>query len=62
MPVVQIYMYSGKSKKQKNELVKRISADFEEVTGIKPESLNILFHEIEKENWGSRGNLASERR
>jgi 4-oxalocrotonate tautomerase family enzyme len=57
MPVVQIYMYSGKSKKQK-----RISADFEEVTGIKPESLNILFHEIEKENWGSRGNLASERR
>ncbi len=62
MPVVQIYMYSGKRKKQKNELVKRISADFEEVTGIKLESLNILFHEIEKQNWGSRGNLASERR
>jgi 4-oxalocrotonate tautomerase len=52
-------MYSGRSKEQKNELVKRISRDFEEVVGVKPESLNILFHDMEKENWGIRGTLAS---
>jgi 4-oxalocrotonate tautomerase family enzyme len=34
MPVVQIYMYSGRSKEQKKELVKRISRDFEEVVGV----------------------------
>jgi 4-oxalocrotonate tautomerase len=60
MPVVQIYMYSGRSKEQKEELVKRISKDFEEVVGVKPESLNILFHDMDKENWGIRGTLASE--
>jgi 4-oxalocrotonate tautomerase len=60
MPVVQIYMYSGRSKEQKKELVERISRDFEEVVGINPESLNILFHDMDKENWGIRGTLASE--
>jgi 4-oxalocrotonate tautomerase family enzyme len=30
MPVVHIYMYKGRTKEQKNELVKRISKDFEE--------------------------------
>lgn len=60
MPVVQIYMYSGKSKEQKQELVRRLSRDFEEVVGVKPESLNILFHDMEKDNWGIRGTLASQ--
>jgi 4-oxalocrotonate tautomerase len=60
MPIVQVYLYSGKSKEQKNELVKRISRDFEEVVGVKPESLHILFHDMERENWGFGGTLASE--
>jgi len=60
MPVVHIYMYAGRTKEQKNELVKRISKDFEEVVNVKSESLNILFHDTNKENWGIRGALASD--
>lgn len=60
MPVVHIYMYAGRSKEIKSELVRRISKDFEEVANIKPESLNILFHDVAKEDWGVRGVLASE--
>jgi 4-oxalocrotonate tautomerase len=60
MPVVHIYMYKGRTKEQKNELVKRLSRDFEEVVSVKPESLNILFHDIDKEDWGIRGGLASD--
>lgn len=60
MPVVHIYMYAGRSKEIKSELVKRISKDFEDVANIKPESLNILFHDVEKHDWGIRGALASE--
>ncbi|HEX5021192.1 MAG TPA: tautomerase family protein [Candidatus Binatia bacterium] len=60
MPVVHIYLFPGRSTQVKNELVKRISKDFEEVANIKPESLNILFHDIAKEDWGVRGVLASE--
>lgn len=60
MPVVQIYLYAGRTKEQKNELVKRISKDFEEVVNVKSDSLNILFHDMDKEDWGIRGSLASE--
>ena len=60
MPVVHIYLYSGRSKEQKSELVKRISKDFEEVVNVKPESLNILFHDTDKEDWGIRGALAAD--
>jgi 4-oxalocrotonate tautomerase len=60
MPVVQIYMYAGRTKEQKNEMVRRISKDFEEVFNVKPESLNILFHDMDKSDWGIRGALASE--
>lgn len=50
MPVVHIYMFPGRTKEQKNELVKRISKDFQEVANVKPESLNILFHDTGKED------------
>jgi len=53
-------MYAGRTKEQKNELVKRISKDFEEVVNVKSDSLNILFHDMHKEDWGIRGSLASE--
>ena len=46
MPVVHIYMYAGRSKEQKSEMVRRISKDFEEVLNVKPESLNVLFHDM----------------
>ena len=55
MPVVDIYMYAGRSKEQKSEMVRRISKDFEEVLSVKPESLNVLFHDVEKSDWGIRG-------
>jgi 4-oxalocrotonate tautomerase len=60
MPVVHIYMYAGRSKEQKNEMVRRISKDFEDVLNVKPESLNVLFHDMEKSDWGIHGALASE--
>ena len=60
MPVVHIHMYKGRTKKQKAELVRRISKDFEEVVNVKPESLHILFQDIDKEDWGTRGALAAD--
>jgi len=53
-------MYKGRSKEQKKQLVERIVRDFEEVVNVKPESLHVLFHDIDKEDWGTRGTLASD--
>ena len=60
MPVVQVYLYKGRSREVKKELVRRITQDFQEVANIAPESLHILFHDMEKDDWGNRGTLASE--
>jgi len=60
MPVVQVYMYKGKTKEQKKELVRRISKDFQDVANIAPEALHILFHDTDKDDWGTKGTLASE--
>jgi 4-oxalocrotonate tautomerase len=60
MPVVQVYLYKGRSTEVKKELVRRISRDFQEVADISPESLHILFHDMETDNWGNRGALASD--
>jgi len=60
MPVVQVYLYKGRSKEVKKELVRRISKDFQEVANVSPESLHVLFHDMEKDDWGTRGTLASE--
>ena len=60
MPVVQIYMYKGRTKEVKKELVRRITKDFEEVAKVPPEALHILFHDVDKEDWGTRGTLASD--
>lgn len=60
MPVVHIYMYAGRTKEQKNEMVRRLSKNFQEVMNVKPESLNVLFHDLDKRDWGINGALASE--
>lgn len=60
MPVVQIFMYKGRSKEVKKELVRRITKDFEEVAKVPPEALHILFQDVDKEDWGTRGTLASD--
>ncbi|MBI2210716.1 MAG: tautomerase family protein [Deltaproteobacteria bacterium] len=60
MPVVQVYMYKGRSKEVKKELVRRITKDFEEVAKVPPEALHILFNDVDKDDWGTRGTLVSD--
>ena len=60
MPVVHIHMYKGRTKEQKRELVRRITKDFDEVVNVKADSLHILFHDMDKDDWGTRGILASD--
>ncbi len=52
-------MYKGRTNEVKKELVKRISKDFQEVPNIAPEALHILFHDVDKKDWGTRGTLVS---
>ena len=58
MPVVIIEMWEGRTKEQKEKLIKGITRAFEEI-GVKAEWLNIIIHDVPKTNWGIRGEQAS---
>ena len=58
MPVVIVEMWEGRSTEQKERLIKGITRAFEEI-GVKAEWLNIIIHDIPKDNWGTRGEQAS---
>jgi len=58
MPVVIIEMWEGRTKEQKEKLIKGITRAFEEID-VKAEWLDIIIHDVPKSNWGIRGEQAS---
>ena len=58
IPVVIIETWAGKSEEVKAKLISGITRAFEEVD-VKPDSLNIIIHEIPKNNWGMNGKQVS---
>lgn len=60
MPVVVVYMWSGVSKEAKERIVKGVTRVFEEL-GIPAQAVEVIIHEVPKENWGGGGVLASDK-
>ncbi len=58
MPVVIVEMWEGRTPEQKEKLIKGVTKAFEEI-GTKPESLNIIIHDVPKTNWGTKGQQSS---
>jgi 4-oxalocrotonate tautomerase len=60
MPIVHVYMWSGVSRETKVRIIKGITKVFEEL-GIPRQAVEVVIHEVPKENWGIGGELASEK-
>jgi 4-oxalocrotonate tautomerase len=60
MPVVVVEMWEGRTVEQKEILIKGIAKAFEAI-GTKPESVNIVIHDVPKTNWGTNGQQASKK-
>ncbi|MDK6028856.1 2-hydroxymuconate tautomerase family protein [Ignisphaera sp. 4213-co] len=60
MPIVHVYMWSGVSREAKKKIVEGITQVFESI-GVPKQAVEIVIHEIPKENWGIGGELASEK-
>lgn len=58
MPVVIVEMWAGRTEEQKSLVIRGITKVFEEI-GIKPEHVQVIIHEIPKNNWGISGEQAS---
>jgi 4-oxalocrotonate tautomerase len=61
MPVVTIQQSPGRTKEQKQLLIKRITEAFEEAYGMPPEGVTVFFQNFDDEHWGKGGYLHADR-
>ncbi len=58
MPIIRVEMFKGRTRDQKRALVKELTAAFIRTCGGKPEGLQIVVSDVEKEDWGSDSEFA----
>ena len=58
MPVVTIELIEGRTIDQKREMAKRITDVIKEVAKVKEDAVEIIFHDMKKENYSKAGKLA----
>ena len=61
MPVITIQMWEGRSVEQKRELVKAITKAMVDIGKTRQEAVQVIIHDVPKNNWGTGGMLASEK-
>lgn len=57
MPIVYIEMWKGRSLEQKRELAKEITESMNRIANVKPENIQVIFLEIERDNWAIGGKI-----
>jgi len=60
MPIVHVYVWRGFSEGAKKRAIAGITEVFAEM-GVPKEAVEVLIHEVPKEDWGIGGEPASER-
>ena len=58
MPVVTIELIEGRTINQKREMAKKITDVIKEVAKVKEDAVEIIFHDMKKENYSKAGKLA----
>ena len=61
MPVVIVELWEGRSVEQKRELVHAITEAMVTHADARRESLQVILHEVPRENWGRGGVLGVDR-
>jgi 4-oxalocrotonate tautomerase len=57
MPIIRVEMFAGRTRDQKRALVKELTESFLRTCGSKPEAVQIVLVDVEKEDWGVAGKL-----
>ena len=58
MPIVTIKLIEGRSVDEKRKMAKKITEAIVEVTKIPQDAVEIIFHDMKKENYSKAGVLA----
>ncbi len=59
MPLVKIYLWKGRDKEKKKELIKKVTSAVVDVIDCSSEAVQVIINEVDKDNWGIGGVPAS---
>ena len=57
MPLIRIDWFPGRTLDQKREVTEVITREMCRIAKCRPETITILFNEVEREDWGRAGTL-----
>jgi 4-oxalocrotonate tautomerase len=60
MPTLRVEMFEGRTAEQKRALAKELTDACVRVLGGSPDSVDILFYDIARQDWATGGTLWSE--
>ena len=61
MPIIRVEMFTGRTEQQKRALVRELTDAFVNAAGGTPESVNVVITDVDKSDWGSAGELCSDK-
>ncbi len=61
MPILRVEMLPGRTLQQKRELAEALTRETVRILGGKPEGVQILIDEIDRENWAAAGTLYADK-
>jgi len=61
MPWITVQMLAGRTPAQKSELVAALTRETARICGCGVDAVQIVIEDVQKENWGLGGMLASEK-
>ena len=60
MPAIHVELFEGRTLDQKRAFVEAVTRATCETLGAKPESVDIIFYDVKRENWANGGKLCSD--
>ena len=60
MPVIKIDMWEGRDKETKRKLIQNMTKTMSETLDIPIERIHIILNDVSKDNWGLKGDQASQ--
>lgn len=61
MPIIRVEMFEGRTVEQKRELVRELTDAFIRTCGGRPESVQVVLTDVDKQDWGAAGELFSDK-
>ncbi|MDB5557640.1 MAG: 4-oxalocrotonate tautomerase [Enterovirga sp.] len=60
MPMIRVEMFPGRTAEQKRDFAKAVTDSFVAICGGTPQSVQIVFTDVQKGDWATAGKLASD--